>query len=126
MDNAERWVDAILVVFYLQVVVAFVCNGEVVQVSLKLPSIIEDVVFYLVCPLVVPKRRPLHPRCQGLHIFCHIGCQDGDVGLPVVLCPIGYLNKVLPKRRQSCGRRHAQVAGASTSSTTSSCDAAQG
>jgi len=126
MDDAKRRVDTILVVFYLQVVVALRRYCEVVQAALKLPSIIEEVVLYLVRPLVVPKRCPLHPRSQCLHIFCCIWCKYGYVGLPVVLCPISYLNKVLTKRRQCCGRRHAQVALTAPSSTTSSCDAAQG
>ena len=65
---------------------------------------------------VVPKRRRCHQLVYPYHILRHIGCQDGDVGLPVVLCPIGYLNKVLPKRRQCCGWRCAQVARTAPSS----------
>jgi len=125
MDDAKRWIDAILVVFYLQVVVALTRNCEVVQ-SLPFSSIIEVVVAYLMRRFVVPKRRRRHQLVYPHDIFCHIGCQDGDVGLPVVLRPICYLNKVLTKRRQGCGRGHAQVARTSPSSTTSSCDAAQG
>ena len=46
--------------------------------------------------------------------------------LPIVLCPIGYLYQVFAARRQSCKGCRAQVARTSPSSTTSSCDAAQG